>query len=153
MAQFWLDKHDYFRHQCRTMQEAADEFRNGRKSPEEFSTWIAPRLQSFLGALHGHHQIEDFHYFPSFRAAEKSLEPGFDTLASDHELLHQGIVEIVKKINDFLSAVRENPQPGSDTVRIAADQYCENSELLFRRLQRHLDDEEDLIIPIMLDRG
>ncbi len=153
VAQFWLDKHDYFRYQCRAMQEAADEYRNERKTAEEFSVWIAPRLQSFLGALHGHHQIEDFHYFPAFRAAEKSLAPGFDALESDHELIHEGISEIVERINGFLIAVREASKEQSEVLRVAADQYFDSSERLFRRLGRHLDDEEDLIIPIMLDRG
>ncbi len=153
MAQFWLERHDYFRYECVTLRAGADEFRNARKSPEEFSIWIVPRLQSFLGSLHGHHQIEDFHYFPAFRAAQRSLEAGFDALARDHELLHSTISEIVEKVNSFLAAVRESSNSTSDAVRISADRYFAASALLFRRIERHLDDEEDLIIPVMLDRG
>jgi hemerythrin-like domain-containing protein len=152
MTQFWLDKHDYFRGQCRNLQDAADDYRADRKAPEEFGGWIAPRLQGFLGALHGHHQIEDFHYFPAFREAEQGLAAGFDVLARDHELVHQGIVEIVETVNAFLSALREDTTRSRDALRHAGDRYIETSEVLFRRLCRHLDDEEDLIIPIMLDR-
>ena len=43
-----------------------------------------PRLQTLLGNLHGHHQIEDHHYFPVFRQAEPRLAAGFGLLANDH---------------------------------------------------------------------
>jgi hemerythrin-like domain-containing protein len=152
MSEFWLDKHDYFRHQAAAMSEMATSFRNDRLEPAEFATWLAPRLQGFLGALHGHHQIEDFHYFPAFRAAEKSLAPGFDVLAHDHELIHHALSEIVDATNGFLRTLSEESANARDAQRRAAEKYIETSELTFRRLTRHLSDEEDLIIPIMLDR-
>jgi iron-sulfur cluster repair protein YtfE (RIC family) len=153
MTQFWLDKHDYFRNQATAMSEMAASFRNEKLEPHEFAAWITPRLQGFLGALHGHHQIEDFHYFPAFRSAEKSLAPGFDVLASDHELMHNAINEIVDKTNAFLRTLSEESPQARDAQKRAAEQYIEASDLAFRRLVRHLSDEEDLIIPIMLDRG
>ena len=152
MSQFWLDKHDYFRHQANAMSEMATRFRNDAVEAPEFAGWLAPRLQSFLGGLHGHHQIEDFHYFPAFREAEKSLAPGFDVLASDHELMHQAIAEIVDATNAFLRTLAEGSEQARDAQKRAAEKYIEISELTFRRLVRHLSDEEDLIIPIMLDR-
>ena len=153
MAQFWLDKHDYFRHQAAAMSDMARSFRNERLQAGEFAAWLAPRLQGFLGALHGHHQIEDFHYFPAFRAAEQSLGPGFDVLGSDHELIHKAIVDIVEKTNTFLRTLGEPSPAALDAQKRAAEDYIETSELAFGRLGRHLDDEEDLIIPIMLARG
>ena len=57
MAQFWLDKHDYFRHQAAAMSDMARSFRNERLQAGEFAAWLAPRLQGFLGALHGHEII------------------------------------------------------------------------------------------------
>ncbi|HMB73151.1 MAG TPA: hemerythrin domain-containing protein [Gammaproteobacteria bacterium] len=152
MADFWLDKHDWFRNQATAMSEMAASFRNERVQAAEFGTWLAPRLQGFLGALHGHHQIEDFHYFPAFREAEKSLAAGFDVLASDHELMSQAIAEIVEATNDFLQTLTANSGNGRDAQKRAADTYIETSERTFRRLVRHLSDEEDLIIPIMLDK-
>jgi hypothetical protein len=152
MAEFWLDKHDYFRHQCNALRGLADDYRADRMTAEEFGHSITPRLQSFLGALHGHHQIEDFHYFPAFRAAEQSLAEGFDALANDHELMHEGINRIVETVNIFLGALTQDESATRDALRRAGDKYIETSEIVFQRLGRHLDDEEDLIIPIMLDR-
>ena len=151
MTQFWLDKHDYFRHQAAAMSEMSGRLRDDRVQPAEFAGWLVPRLQAFLGGLHGHHQIEDFHYFPAFREAEKSLAPGFDVLGSDHELMHRAIAEIVEKTNAFIQTLNDESPAGRDAQKRAADRYIETSELAFRRLVRHLSDEEDLIIPIMLD--
>lgn len=151
VAQFWLDKHDWFRHQCSALKSAGDDYREGRSEAMVFASWLAPRLQNFFAHLHGHHQIEDYHYFPAFRAAEERLAPGFDALAADHELLHEGISDVIASVNAFFEALRgENP---SDATRHAADRYIACSEITFRRLLRHLSDEEDLIIPVMLDSG
>jgi hypothetical protein len=35
----------------------------------------------------------------------------------------------------------------------AADRYADTGQRLLRKLGRHLEDEEDLIIPLILDRG
>lgn len=153
ITEFWLDKHNYFRHQCAALESAASDYREQRSAPAEFGAMAIPRLQGFLGALHGHHQIEDYHYFPSFRAAEPRLAPGFDVLADDHELLHQGIVDIVETANQFISTIREGASSNMDTQRHAGDRFVNTATIVYRRLLRHLDDEEDLIIPLMLKQG
>ncbi len=151
VTEFWLDKHDWFRHQCSALKSAGDDYREGRSEAMVFASWLAPRLQNFLAHLHGHHQIEDHHYFPAFRAAEERLAPGFDALAADHELLHEGISDVVASVNAFFESLRN--ENAADATRHAADRYLACSETTFRRLLRHLSDEEDLIIPVMLDRG
>lgn len=153
VVRFWLDKHDAFRQQGRILKSVADEFRAGKRSAADFGTWTAPRLQGFLGALHGHHQIEDFHYFPAFRAAEQRLAAGFDVLAKDHEQLHADIVASVETMNEFLSTIRAGDEGSADAQRAAGERYADAADALLRRLERHLDDEEDLIIPVMIDHG
>lgn len=155
MARFWIDKHNYLRRQSDALKSANDEYRADRVQAEQFGGWIAPRLQGFLAELHGHHQIEDFHYFPAFRSAEPRLAAGFDVLAKDHELVHQDIVNIVESINAFLTMLGTEDPGSDDARRQAAERYIEASELLHARLARHLADEEDLIIPLMIrqDQG
>jgi hemerythrin-like domain-containing protein len=153
LARFWIDKHGHFRQQATALQSAADAYRAERSTAPEFSAWLAPRLQYFIAELHGHHQIEDHHYFPAFRAADDRLAGGFDVLASDHELLHRSIAELIDKTNEFFTTIRSEAPGGRDAQRHAADRYIEASALMCQRLARHLDDEEDLIIPLMLARG
>jgi hemerythrin-like domain-containing protein len=153
LARFWIDKHDGFRNQCSTLQTAAQSFRERPEAFEAFANEVTSRTQLLLSHLHGHHQIEDFHYFPAFRAADQRLGPGFDVLARDHELLHKSSMTIVETLNEIRDALREDGPGASDDQRRAADRYIEESGLLCRRIGRHLDDEEDLVIPLMLAHG
>lgn len=151
MARFWIDKHNYLRRQSEALQRANDDYRNATTmDPAQFGSWIVPRLQGFLGELHGHHQIEDFHYFPAFRTQEPRLNAGFDVLNSDHELIHSGIMSIVESMNEFIKTLQPEAAGNTDAQRRAADRYIDASGELHRRLDRHLNDEEDLIIPLMI---
>jgi hypothetical protein len=148
LARFWIDRHNYFRHESEAVCSATGEYREQRIVPSELADRTVYRLQVCLSHLHGHHQLEDHHYFPSFRAADKRLGAGFDVLAQDHELLHDGIGLISAGTQAFMRAI-----DGSERQRQAADGFADACETLCRRLNRHLDDEEDLIIPILIANG
>ncbi len=49
--------------------------------------------------------------------------------------------------------MRSTPGEGSDSFLRASEGYAAASEGLLTRLIRHLDNEEDLITPLILDRG
>ncbi len=153
MAAFWVQKHAYLMRQSSALLAANAEFRSGKITAVQFGSGIAPRLQGFLGELHGHHQIEDYNYFPAFRRAEPRLDRGFDMLNRDHETVHGGIMEVVEAINGFITTIRDEATADADAQRRAADIYIEKSEQMHRRLERHLADEEDLIIPVMIKQG
>jgi hemerythrin-like domain-containing protein len=149
MARFWLDRHNMFRELGGALNDATTKFREGNVTPQEFQGWFAPRLQFFLQQLHAHHHVEDAHYFPILRAAENRLVGGFEVLEKDHEILHEGIIKSVESANEFLKELRQ----GDDKARFAADGYVDINADLLKKMLRHLGDEEDLIIPLILDRG
>ncbi len=149
MARFWLDRHNGFRELGSVLLQATADFREGRLLSEQFRRFFAPRLQFLLQNLEGHHQIEDHHYFPVFRAAETRLIKGFDVLESDHEVLHADIMRVADAANELLGKLDGD----EDASRAATDRYAETSERLVQGLRRHLDDEEDLIVPVILDQG
>ena len=149
MAHFWLQRHDMFRELGGMLQASVGDYREGRLSRIDFSRWFAPRLRFFLHQLHGHHQIEDLHYFPIFAEAERRLKRGFDILDSDHHVIHEALERNAEKGREFLIALQQN----ADKQRFAADAYADENERLIHMLTRHLYDEEDLIIPVILDRG
>jgi hypothetical protein len=149
-AGWWLERHRHLRLQSSALQSANDDYRAERAGAGQFGARVAPRLQEFLAELLGHHQIEDFHYFPAFRSAEPRLAAGFDVLERDHQLIHEGIAGIAATINEFLQTLNVAAQIDHDSQRRAADRYVAASRLLHHRLERHLQDEEDLIIPLML---
>jgi Hemerythrin HHE cation binding domain len=146
-ARFWLERHDMFRDLGRALASATAEFREGRVAIAAFRPWFAPRLQFFLSQLHVHHQVEDLSYFPLFRAAEPRLVTGFEVLERDHAVIHETIARLAEAANAFLRA----GEP--DALRASADRYARVTDELLSGLMRHLGDEEDLIIPLILDRG
>ena len=149
MAQFWLQIHNGFRDLGSALQARTGDFREGLVTPDAFQAWLAPRLQTLLTHLHAHHQIEDAQFFPVFTAAEPRLLKGFEVLERDHESIHETIARVIESANSFLEA----PANDADALRGAADRYAENGDALMKKLKRHLEDEEDLIIPLILDRG
>lgn len=149
MAQFWLRRHDMFRDLGGMLNRGMLKYREGELSANQFTDWFFPRLNFFLQNLHGHHQIEDYHYFPVFREAEARLARGFDILDSDHHILHDALEANADSARSFLSLLDGD----HDKLRFAADDYAVNTEYLVSLLTRHLEDEEDLIIPVILDRG
>jgi iron-sulfur cluster repair protein YtfE (RIC family) len=149
MAKFWLSRHAMFRELGAALDQAQAQFRDDKVGAREFAGFFAPRLQFFLQQLHLHHHIEDDHYFPIFREADERLTRGFEILERDHDTLGEGIEAPVTAANRFLRAL-DGP-PGE--LKRAAEDYAACGAVLLRGLHRHLEDEEDLIVPLILDRG
>jgi hypothetical protein len=149
MATFWLSRHAMFRELAAMVEQIAGDFRGGALTATRFPQLFVPRLQFLLQQLDVHHQIEDYHYFPIFRAADERLARGFDVLEEDHHAIHAGMAGTAETANALLRAL----QGDSDTLRRCGDDYAAASGQMIRFLMRHLDDEEDLIVPLILDRG
>lgn len=149
MASMWLQRHDFFRELGGILTGAIADYREGRTDARQFASFFAPRLNHFLGHLDGHHNVEDHQYFPVFARIEPKLKRGFDILDSDHHLIHDALERNAETANEFLRALQED----EDRRRFAADAYAGENERLVGMLKRHLDDEEDIIIPLILDRG
>ena len=149
MARFWLSRHDMFRELAAMIREIETQFRRGALAAAEFPRQFVPRLQFLLQQLGVHHQIEDLHYFPIFRAADERLTRGFDVLEGDHHAIHADMDATANTANALLRALSGD----ADALRRCGDDYAAASAALLNGLIRHLDDEEDLIVPLILDRG
>ena len=121
----------------------------GEMAPAQFPPLFVPRLQFLLEQLDVHHQIEDYHHFPRLRAADDRLARGFDVLEEDHHHIHADMAATAETANALLRAL----QSDADSLRRCGDDYADASGKLLTGLMRHLDDEEDLIVPLILDRG
>ena len=149
MARFWLSRHAMFRELATMITAISTAFRNGALSASEFPRQFVPRLQFLLSQLGVHHQIEDLHYFPIFRAADARLARGFDVLEADHHAIHADMAATADAANALLRALNGEAQ----ALRRCGDDYAQTSGALIKGLIRHLDDEEDLIVPLILERG
>ncbi len=148
-ARFWLERHAALRADEAEIRAGIAAFREGRTEAEPFARYLLPRLRHFLGDLDGHHRVEDGHYFPLFTEAEPGLAGGFDLMEGDHEVIHERIEAVITTANGLLKVVPS----GGDDLRRATDAYAAAQDALGNALARHLDDEEDLVIPLILERS
>lgn len=149
LSRFWLGRHDMFRELNGALLQGSEALKAGTVPPEAFRTWFLPRMRLFLGELEGHHNVEDHHYFPVLMRLETDLARGFEVLEADHEAIHAGLAALAESGSDLARALAGPP----DRLPYAADAMADRLEGFLKSLLRHLDDEEDLIIPILLDRG
>ncbi len=149
LSKFWLGRHDMFRELNGALLSASDHLKAGEVPADQFRAWFLPRIRFFLQQLNGHHMIEDHQYFPLLTRTEPKLARGFDILENDHEMIHEGLLTLQDAGNGLAQALAGPP----DRVGFAAETMSDSLTGFLKRLHRHLDDEEDLIIPLLLDRG
>jgi hemerythrin-like domain-containing protein len=148
LADFWLHIHASLRAEAAAVETSLTAFRDGKLDAQAFQRRFVPDLNRFLQHLNGHHQVEDHAYFPKFRALDPRMARGFDLLDADHHAIHDELEHNVAGARTLLAALA-----GSGAVDCAAADYAERSRALLAMLNRHLADEEDLVIPAMLEHG
>ncbi len=148
-AQHWLHMHDGFRaHQAR-MEEMIGVWRAGRVDVRTLHDGLIPSLQQFLQHLDGHHRVESGHYFPALQRLEPRIAAGIDLLDRDHEAIHQHIEAMVATGRALNAAVAGGAADADDRV----ERLAETLDRAAPALARHLDDEEDIVIPLIALRG
>jgi len=146
-AAFWLDVHERLRRDCAGLRQAGDDYLRARHTPAQLAAVAAPRLRGLVAAMQGHHQIEDHEYFPAFRRTEPRLAPGFDLLEAEHAALLRDVAAAQAALAE-LRATTE-----AKDGELAARRYVAAADALCERLVRHLADEEDLVVPLLIERG
>ncbi len=146
LISFWLDRHMMFRKLGGIMQDEAKALLDGKTDAEHFARAVSHYGGTFVNNLHGHHQMEDQHYFPVLMTRDKRVERGFEMLDADHHALDGHLNRFVEAANDAITGLGDDP-------KVAAGGFLTAVEGLDGLLRRHLDDEEDLIVPVILKYG
>lgn len=144
LAAFWLDRHLDFRQVLARLRSEAEARIDGSLAPEAYAARLQRVGSQFLNGLIGHHQIEDDAYFPELARLEPGIARGFDMLDADHHALHGLIDDFATGGNAVLMAETEA------TAREAAAAFHKHLGRFQSLLARHLDDEEDLVLPVVL---
>ncbi|NCO87223.1 MAG: hemerythrin domain-containing protein [Rhodobacterales bacterium] len=148
LVSFWLERHQMFRKLLGILREDTALLLDRQSDPQTFAARLGRFGGMFVNELHGHHQIEDQHYFPLLAQKDARIIRGFDILDSDHHALDGLLDGFVKGANALLQRVGEREALQTATGRFAAD-----LDRLERLIDRHLTDEEDLIVPVILHHG
>lgn len=146
LISFWLDRHMMFRKLGTIMQDEARSLLDGKTDPQRFAQAISHYGGTFVNQLHGHHQMEDQHYFPVLATRDVRIERGFELLDADHNALDGHLNRFVETANDAIKGVATD-------YKLAGGRFLTAVEELDTLLRRHLDDEEDLIVPVILKYG
>lgn len=148
-AHRWLQMHGGFRADQAKMRAMIDGWRVGTIDARTLHRTVIPALQQFLQHLEGHHRIESGHYFPALRQMEPRIATGIDLLDRDHDVIHAHIQAMVDTGRALHQAVVAGAADAGDRVHRLADVL----DLAAPQLARHLDDEEDIVIPLIALRG
>jgi hemerythrin-like domain-containing protein len=142
LASFWLEKHLEFRRLTSALLADADRRLDAGIDPQDHARRVARLGGHLVNGLHGHHQIEDAHYFPEMARMEPRVAQGFDLLDADHQAMDGLLADFVAAANAVIGL-----QPGAE------GRYRETVAGFEHLLIRHLEDEEELVVPVILRTG
>lgn len=141
LVAFWLDRHLMFRKLMTALIEDAEQAVDRKIDAQTHVAKLSRYGSMLLQNLHGHHQIEDHHYFPILATREPVLNKGFELLDSDHHAMDG----LLNRFADGANAVIQgNSEPGEFRKELLSFQSM---------LNRHLIDEEELVVPVILKHG
>lgn len=144
VARFWLQMHAGFRQKQADMARQIEAWRGGGDLVS-LHRGLIPTLQAYLQHLDGHHRVETGHYFPVMRRVEPRITPGIDLLDADHDSIHGQLEALFKAGLAFHQALASGAPDSADHAARLADTL----ETTSRQADRHLEDEEDIVIPLI----
>lgn len=147
----WLGAHQMFRQLSSTVVNDSEHFLDGKKDAQDYIDRLIYRGGALIRNLHGHHSWEDHSYFPELSAADPRFNAGLEILENDHMALNEVLssftgtanrVIALFELDDELAAYRK--------VRNEIGDLRSDAITIDALLQRHLGDEEELAVPIIL---
>ncbi|QHQ36523.1 hemerythrin domain-containing protein [Algicella marina] len=144
LISFWLDRHLGFRSFLEAIRQETEAMLDGRKEFDRYRAVLSRRGSVLLQELHGHHTIEDQHYFPVLQKLDTRLERGFDILEADHHALDPLLQRFAERANGVLQS--EDAKAADKPLATFLGEVRGLESLL----DRHLVDEEDLVVPVLL---
>lgn len=144
--QHWLDAHRYFKRVGALLTKETELFLDKTRTIDEFGGRLGFYGNQLVNNLHGHHHWEDHEYFPELSAVDNRFDRGLDMLETDH-------TEMDKLLDDFTTTGNRALKLSALDPKLAyeeAGKLLDTTSAIQTFLDRHLADEEDLIVPILL---
>lgn len=140
-----LSRHGGFRHRVETLLNTSRAALNDTISPPDFTYELARELHFFVPLLEGHHQAESARLYPRLIQHYPTLQDKFLILERDHTDIDKALSSLAKVPERLMTEASTKARFHQETERL-----CEELHRFQEILERHLDDEEDLVIPILL---
>ncbi len=142
----WLGAHQMFRRLAEHVRTVSEIYLDKTMDGEQLAGQLSYYGDALVRNLHGHHGWEDHSYFPELSAADPRFDAGLELLEKDHADLDLVLDQFVSSSNRAIKLIHLDESQARDEVA-AVQQTAETVEAF---LQRHLGDEEDLAVPIIL---
>lgn len=137
---FWLDRHLMFRRLVDMLTQDAQSVVAKSMDPVTHATRLSRLGSHLINDLHGHHTIEDQYFFPQLVRLDNRIAWGFGLLEADHAAIDPALADFALAANAVLDGGEAGP-------------LIDQLDLIARLLDRHLTDEEEIIVPVALSTG
>lgn len=142
----WLRAHQGFRQLSEYIRLDSERYLDGDMEGVAFARRLSHTGNVLVGNLHGHHGWEDHSYFPELSAADPRFDAGLEILEKDHADLDVVLDSFTRTANRVIKLMQlDENQAREETVGLHA-----TAQTIQAFLQRHLTDEEELAVPIIL---
>ncbi|GGE48726.1 hemerythrin domain-containing protein [Actibacterium pelagium] len=145
LIRFWLERHMMFRRLMDVLTAETQKRLDKEVDARAYQASVSRFGSMLVGDLHGHHNIEDMHYFPVLAKLDTRVSRGFDILDRDHHALDDILYRYVEAANAVINA---DAQSTRETAK-----FLDETQSLEALLSRHLIDEEELVVPVILKHG
>ena len=142
----WMGAHLGFRRSGSLLQAATEAFLDGGADPGAYADRLGRLGDPLVQSLHGHHTWEDLRFFPELGRADARFERGLAMLEADHAALDALLDDLTRRANRVIRLEVLDPQ----AMASEAGELRDTLDRLNGFLDRHLTDEEDLVVPIVL---
>ena len=144
--QNWLGAHQMFRQLGEILLSKTQRFMDNQIDGAGYVTGLGQYGDMLIRNLHGHHTWEDRSYFPELARADQRFQAGQELLESDHLELDNLLDDITQRSNRVIKLFDLDPSQIKNDIGPLREEFAKLSVFL----NRHLTDEEDLIVPILL---
>ncbi|MBT8459628.1 MAG: hemerythrin domain-containing protein [Boseongicola sp.] len=142
----WLGAHTMFRRLSALVRSDVETYLDKNHDAADYAARLGHFGNLLVANLHGHHHWEDRSYFPELAAADPRFEAGLEVLEQDHEALDGILDTFTRQANRVIKLV----QLDEAAAREEAANVHKGAVQIEQLLDRHLTDEENLAVPIIL---
>ncbi|MDU8928380.1 hemerythrin domain-containing protein [Alisedimentitalea sp. MJ-SS2] len=135
----WLGAHQMFRRLGNLVRSETEGDLDRARDPEDYAARLSYFGDALVRNLHGHHGWEDHSYFPELSVADPRFDAGLEILEKDHAALDRVLDRYTRVANRTIKLIQLDESAARD-----------EAEAVEAFLARHLSDEEELAVPIIL---
>lgn len=142
----WMQAHQGFRNLAERVRADTEALLGKDMAPDDYAARLSFLGGRLVGNLHGHHTWEDHSYFPELSAADPRFDAGLEVLEQDHADLDVVLDDFTRQANRVIKLTALDEGQAYDEAGALHGQ----ATTIEAFLKRHLSDEEDLAVPIIL---